>query len=318
MSLLMAEIGLGIALRMTCPICEHNQFWRIAAAQDPQADAVRAQYGDNAPVDWRLCKLCGNAYPSRPPDRRILQALWASNRTDETASPAEKAKFWAHRRYIAAIGGKRSYRIFAPLMKAAGSFLDIGCGLGEAVRTFASHGWDAEGIDADQSTAPVHREIGIRARIGQLEDFEVDRTYDLIHCAHAIYFITDPMRFLRMVRERLAPAGIFCIVISDFLANFDRSLPGYVHTFFPTDSSMRFALALAGFDTVLSKRMAGSIYIAARPTPNPLRPVPSPVGIRMLYQTKTLRYVLLGWPYLLFRRIVKTLLGRLSKPAFSR
>ena len=109
---------------------------------------------------------------------------------------------------------------FAPLTKAAGSFLDIGCGLGEAVRTFASHGWDAEGIDADQSTAPVHREIGIRARIGQLEDFEVDKTYDMIHCAHAIYFITDPMRFLRMVRERLAPAGIFCVVIADFLSEF--------------------------------------------------------------------------------------------------
>ena len=38
----------------------------------------------------------------------------------------------------------------------------------------------------------------------------------------------------------------------------------------------------------------------------------------ILYQTKTLRYVLLGWPYLLFRRIIKTLLGRLSKLALSR
>ena len=33
-------------------------------------------------------------------------------------------------------------------------FLDIGCGLGETVRIFADNGWDAEGVDADPSTAP--------------------------------------------------------------------------------------------------------------------------------------------------------------------
>ena len=94
------------------------------------------------------------------------------------------------------------------------------------------HGWDAEGIDADPSTEPFHRELGISSRIGQLEQLEIGKEYDVIHIAHAIYFVTNPMNFLRMVRERLAPEGLFCIVLADFMASVDPALPSYVHTFF--------------------------------------------------------------------------------------
>jgi SAM-dependent methyltransferase len=295
---------------MTCPICGGGDYWSIASQSDPQVAQLRAQYGDDAAYEWRLCKTCANGYPSHPPDRRILQALWALNRTDETASAAEKEKIWAHRRSIAAVGGQRSYRLFAPLAKASGRFLDIGCGLGETVRAFARHGWDAEGIDADPSTAAIHSEIGIKARIGQFEEFGFDRSYDIIHCAHAIYFITDPMRFMRSVRERLAPGGLFCVVIADFLAIDDAGEPGYAHTFYPTGSSMRVALALASFEIVRSKRLSGSVFIAARPAPNPGKPAIWPAGVLMRYRTRALRYSLLGRPYLLLRRIVKRVLGR--------
>ena len=79
------------------------------------------------------------------------------------------------------------------------------------------HGWDAEGVDADPSTARFHRELGIRVRIGQFEQIEATSGYDLIHIAHAIYFITDPMDFIRGVRARLGPGGLFsalCLRIS--------------------------------------------------------------------------------------------------------
>jgi SAM-dependent methyltransferase len=193
-------------------------------------------------------------------------------------------------------------------MNRPGRFLDVGCGLGETVRLFGDKGWDAEGIDADPSTERFHREAGIRARIGQFEEVETASSYDLIQIAHAIYFITDPMAFIHKVRERLAPGGVFGVVLADLMANADPSLPSYAHTFFPTGSSMRYALALAGFEVVLSKKLSGSIYIAARQAVSPTLPHVSPATIRLLYQTKRLRYAVIGRPYLALRQAAKTLL----------
>jgi SAM-dependent methyltransferase len=295
---------------MNCPICEHQEFWQIPAVHDAQVAHLCALEGDDADHNWRLCSVCGNAYPSNPPNLRVLQKLWSLNRIDSGSTPDEKLDIWAYRRAIAKAGAARSYRFFAPLaLKAKSSFLDIACGLGETVRMFASHDWDAEGIDADPSTARFHHELGIRARIGQFEEIAVGTSYDIVHVAHAIYFITNPMGFLRIVRERLAPGGLFCVVLADFMANSDPALPSYAHTFFPTASSMRYALALAGFETVFSKRLSGSIFVAARPAEAVAMPSVWSTGTWLLYRTKALRYTLLGRPYLLLRRAAKLLIG---------
>jgi SAM-dependent methyltransferase len=218
---------------------------------------------------------------------------------------------WASRRAGVRMLAARSFRIFAPLAGTSGRrFLDIACGFGETVKTFADHGWDAEGIDADSSIAQVHRDMGIRVRHGQIEEMDVDAGYDIIHIAHAIYFITNPMSFLGEVRKRLVGDGLFCVVLSDFFAHHEPSLPSYAHTFFPTAASMRYALALAGFETIVCKPLSGSIYIAARPTSAAKAPFVSPAWTRFLFRTKALRYGLIGRPYLALRSAAKFIVGR--------
>lgn len=294
---------------MSCAICNEPRFWPILFAKDPAIARWRAEAGDAADYDWRLCRRCGNAYPSHQPDLSVLQQIWSANRGDECLAPEARDAAWSYRRAIARAGAARSFRSFAPLVaNRPGRFLDVACGLGETVRIFADNGWDAEGIDADPSTARFHGELGIRARIGQFEQIETGSSYDLIHTAHAIYFITDPMNFIRGVRARLKPGGLFCIVLADLMASADASLPTYTHTFFPTGASMRYALALAGFEVVLSKSMSGSIYIAARPAPSPRLPPVWPFGILLLYRSKAVRYTLLGRPSLALRRFAKRLL----------
>ncbi len=177
------------------------------------------------------------------------------------------------------------------------------------MRIFDDNGWDAEGIDADPSTARFHRELAIRASIGQFEQLEAVTGYDLIHIGHAVYFITDPMSFIRSVHARLAPGGLFCIVLADFMASADAGLPSYTHTFFPTDASMRYALALAGFEVVLRKTVSSSIYIAARPASVPRLPTVWPARILLLYRTKSVRHTVLGRPYLALRQLAKRLLA---------
>lgn len=272
-------------------------------------DAWRAEAGDTAAYDWRLCRRCGNAYPSFQPSLAVLRRVWGKSRAIEpSAANADAA--WTARRNAARICAERSFALFtARSPRGPGRFLDIGCGLGETVRYFADHGWDAEGIDADPSMAPYHRRLGISTRIGQFEAMEIAGVYDIIHIAHAIYFVTEPMRFIKAVRGKLAPGGLFCVVLADFMAAFDPGLPSYAHSFFPTAASMRYALALAGFETILTRSWSGSIYLATRPAEASL-PSVHPALIRLGYLTKPMRYAILGRPYLALRKAVKRMLGR--------
>ena len=225
-------------------------------------------------------------------------------------NPAQAAALWQQRRSAARIHADRSYRLFAPLSAGKiGRFLDIACGLGETVRRFADRGWEAEGIDADPTMLAFHREIGIRSRIGQIEKLDIAGTYDLIHIAHAIYFITDPMQFLRKLQGHLAPDGRLCIVLSDFASSLDCGLPHYSHTFYPVALSMRYALALAGFETILDRTLSGSVYMAAQPA----EVAPPRISTRLIhwsYRTKPLRYEVVGRPILAARRIAKMLFRR--------
>jgi SAM-dependent methyltransferase len=294
---------------MLCPICDQVDYWPVPFALDSKIERWRRDEGDNAAYEWRLCRRCANAYPSHQPLLRVLQKIWMEHKSTPGLAVDELEHAWSNRRAGARAIASRSFRIFAPL---AGTdrrrFLDIACGFGETVKAFGVHGWDAEGIDADSSIAHVHRDMGIRVRYGQIEEMDVATGYHIIHIAHAIYFITDPMRFLSEVRKCLAEDGVFCVVLSDFFAHHDPSLPSYAHTFFPTAASMRYALALAGFETTICKRVSGSIYIAARSASAVRMPFTSPAWTRLLLRSKALRYALIGRPYLALRRATKLLL----------
>jgi SAM-dependent methyltransferase len=203
----------------------------------------------------------------------------------------------------------RSYSTLAPLHAGPpGRFLDIACGLGQTVKCFEDNGWAASGIDVDANTKPFHEQLGIDTRVGRIEDIGIDGQFDIIHIAHAIYFVADPMGFLRQVRAHLTHGGIFAVLISDFLASTDPAYPAYFHTFYPTGSSMRYALALAGFDSSPAQTRKGSIFIAARPGRGVL-PVVRPRLTRLAYATKTLRYQLFGRIDLAARRIAKKIIG---------
>lgn len=301
-----------MTIKTHCPICLSTSGTPVDYRHDEMLDLWRAEVGDRKPYRWFFCSRCANLYPSHQPELAVLRRSWESERSSEESLQSAPS-IQKQRIVIGRKGAERSYRFFAPLVKSPpGRFLDLACGFGETVRRFADEGWDAEGVDVDPVTESHHRQLGIRSRIGQLEQLDLGQNHNLIQIAHAIYFITDPMKFLRDMRERLAPNGLFCIVLADLLANEADSLPSYVHTFFPSGSSMRYALALAGFETIFIKRCHGSIFIAARVNPNAPLPRIHPPLTLVLWRTKHLRYQLIGRPYLALRRMAKFLLSRIG------
>jgi SAM-dependent methyltransferase len=294
--------------RSMCPLCGGKASWPLSCYREPSVERQLSASGRNRDYQWFLCQTCGNGYPTFVPELSVLSALWASNRDIAEGDRAREEQIWKERRRISRIGAERSFKIFSPLRKGArGRFLDIACGLGATVRKFADQGWDAYGVDADPTMRRFHEEFGIRSEIAQIETIKLDGKFDLIQVAHAIYFISDPMRFLRTLKDALGEDGLLCIVLADFMAAEDLSLPGYPHSFFPTAASMNYLLAIAGYRSVLYQALSGSIYLVARVGESALPPVNSRL-IRFGYQTKKLRYALLGRPKLWLRSVVKYLL----------
>ena len=299
---------------MSCPICAATEGWPFPHAASPQIEAWRAEIGETDRYFWTLCRGCGNGYPSVPPDPRVLASYWAANRVVDTLDDAGQAAVWRYRIDTARLGAQRVWRTYAPLFegrpgKFEGRFLDVACGLGETVDLFRRQGWTSEGIDVDAATKRFHDALGIVTRIGRFEDDASSSQYDLILIAHAIYFITDPLEFLRQVKTRLAPGGIFAIVISDLLASTDNGKPAYAHTFYPCASSMRAALARAGFETLFTRTLSGSIYLAAKPAEN----IDASIDTRLInlrWRSKPLRHAVLGRPNMALRRAAKRLLGQ--------
>jgi SAM-dependent methyltransferase len=293
-----------------CPICGATAAWPIRWHRDPEIESWRAEAGDCASYAWRLCRQCGNGYPTLQPDLHVLARLWEAARVVQSGDPARAAQLWRQRRDAARIHARRSYRMFAPLLgRKTGRFLDIACGLGETVRYFADRGWDAEGVDADPTVLAFHRELAIRSRIGQIEKLEITGRYDLVHIAHAIYFITDPVRFLADLRSHLTAEGLLCVVLSDLTSSLAPNLPSYSHTFYPTAASMRYALALASFATVSARRWSGSIYMAARPAAVKAPKVNTTL-IHWLYRTNAARFGVIGRCARAMRPIARKLLRR--------
>ena len=100
---------------MSCVICNEPRFWRLPFAHDPDVTRWRAETGDDVEYDWRLCRRCGNAYPSHQPNLAVLQRIWNASRSDDCLATDAKDTAWAYRRAISRAGAARSFRLFAPL-----------------------------------------------------------------------------------------------------------------------------------------------------------------------------------------------------------
>lgn len=288
----------------TCPICGEQAAWPIGFQRKLIQGKLRFGDSDLPGYAWRLCRQCGNAYPTIEPDLEQLARAWHAVQQSGEAKDSSAAV--AYQRRFSRVNAERAYRTFAGLIEGGkpGRMLDVACGVGDTAHYFAERGWDVEATDADPATVRFHRERGLRSRIGQFETMQFDGQFDLIHIAHAIYFMRDPMSVLRRVTTLLRPGGVLAVIIADFLASSDAGMPGHVHTFYPTAESLRYALALAGLETIRIRKISASFYLAARPgkiTPPPV----NAAAIYWRYRTKPWRHALLGRPYRAIRRVAR-------------
>jgi len=135
----------------------------------------------------------------------------------------------------------RSARILAQLQQVldfsgAGKMLDVGCGVGALLRTFAevSSGWDLHGF-----------EIGDRFRsrvesIDRVRDFytgdvsSIDKSFDLITLVHVLEHVPDPAGILIDLKTKLCSNGRIFVQVPNLTDNpFDLLVADHVSHFTP-------------------------------------------------------------------------------------
>lgn len=93
--------------------------------------------------------------------------------------------------------------------------LEIGCGTGRALAWLAQRGVEVTGVDLSPVMVEKTRErwghLGVRLHQGEVLDHlrTHEETYDAVYSVFGAAWFTDPAKLLPLVRQRLAPGGVF-------------------------------------------------------------------------------------------------------------
>lgn len=159
--------------------------------------------------------------------------------------------------------------------RPGGRLLEIGCGSGEMLRSFANSGWQTQGLDFDPAAVAASRAKGLRVELGTLEDqFYDPARFDAVVMSHVIEHVHDPVGLLAECRRILKPGGTLALVTPNAGALGHRLFgcswffldpPRHLHIF--TMAALRSALLAAGFErseyTFSSLRDAAETFIGS-------------------------------------------------------
>ena len=161
-------------------------------------------------------------------------------------------------------------RALVPHVRAPrGRCLDIGCGNGALLRAFAARfpGWSLEGTEFDAKNLPTLEKIPGFAQLHTSKPLDqLPRGYDLVSLVHVLEHLTDPLSWLRQVRELLSDGGLMLIELPYFVENpFELAIYDRCTHF--TQASLRRLVQAAGFDVLHlgSDLVPKEITLVARP-----------------------------------------------------
>ena len=98
------------------------------------------------------------------------------------------------------------------------SILDAGCGRGWMMRALRNRYSQAtfHGVEPSEQESEIARREGWSVDTARIDEhYPTDRRYDLVYCTNVVEHTTDPVDFLRMLRELTAPGGRVLLTCPD-------------------------------------------------------------------------------------------------------
>jgi 2-polyprenyl-3-methyl-5-hydroxy-6-metoxy-1,4-benzoquinol methylase len=102
-------------------------------------------------------------------------------------------------------------------VEGRGRVLDVGCGDGSLLQSYADAGYEAVGVDPSETAVEAVRRRGIEAHHGTLDDHPWEPgSFQAITFQHALEHIPDPMGSLREASNLLAPSGVLIVAVPNW------------------------------------------------------------------------------------------------------
>jgi SAM-dependent methyltransferase len=192
-----------------CPICHDTSSPEIL---------TRVSLGSDTCYELVECPGCGVRRLSPLPSVEELKALYPP-------------QYYGHDWYKQQGWGAAFARVVLK-HRAAGRFLDVGCGVGfflDGVRRGA--GWEVCGVEFAASAVEFARErLGLDVRHGELSEARFPEHYfDYIQVRNVLEHVRDPLALLKECRRILKPGGSFLLAVPNGavdslgLINYSRS-----------------------------------------------------------------------------------------------
>lgn len=132
-----------------------------------------------------------------------------------------------------------------------GRLLDVGCGRGEYLKTFAHLGFEVAGVDSAQSARIMAQ--GFRVEVVDIEQERLpfpDASFDYVYSKSVIEHLQKPGNMLAECFRVLRPGGAAAIMTPSWKHQWRVFHEDYTHVTPFTANGLRDALALAGFSSV--------------------------------------------------------------------
>lgn len=230
------------------------------------------------------------------PLRTVIDMDTGLVRNDPIPGDEELAKFYAEDYRTAYKGASRPrrrqilrnfrraaahVRAFRDVLEPATRVLDVGAGSGEFAFLMREMGKEVIGIEPNAGYAAYCRaDLGLDVRTAHLApELFGPGAFDLIRLNHVLEHLNDPVGYLAMIRQWLAPGGIYYVEVPNVETYAREKSRGnmfhFGHVFNFNPWTLRTAAALAGLDEApeTAARSAGTTGVFFRVSDRDLQAV---------------------------------------------
>lgn len=149
------------------------------------------------------CKKCGLVYATKVLSSEGLDAYWRDYETNIHTADKRKEKQREEMYQI-------DHDFISPFLSPNCRVLDVGCGNGKFLDTFAADGYQCEGVEFGKEAFELAADR-YNVYYGELSKLNIPAKYDLIIFRGVIQYLLDPKRDLKKAVDLLNEGGIYIL-----------------------------------------------------------------------------------------------------------
>lgn len=202
----------------SCPVCQGEGTYNLSSTD--------LMFGGDKVYDYYLCQSCKIVFIHPLPDLQTIASFYPDNYSiyDPVIKTSRKSrlknailvKYYGYNgdapsaleALTASIAGSFKYMDSIPF-REGGRMLDIGCGNGRYLLEMKNLGWQAQGVEFNDTAVKICRDHDLEVHQGDLHSASfADNSFDLITARHLIEHVPNPAEFIAEVTRILKPGGM--------------------------------------------------------------------------------------------------------------